>query len=86
MLPVPHWLVAGVDVAFLPALTAALYPPLMAAKNRGNRFFLPLVGAMALANALVHADLLGYLAGAATRGTALMVDLVLLLVLIVSGA
>lgn len=85
VLPVPHWLVAGVDVAFLPALTAALYPPLMAAKNRGNRFFLPLVGAMALANALVHADLLGYLAGTATRGTALMVDLVLLLVLIVSG-
>ncbi|MCU0256444.1 MAG: NnrS family protein [Vicinamibacterales bacterium] len=84
-LPVPHWLVALVDVAFLPALTAALYPALMGAKSPGNRFFLPLVGAMALANVLVHADLLGHLPGAALRGTALMVDLVLLLVLIVSG-
>jgi uncharacterized protein involved in response to NO len=85
LLPVPHWLVALVDVAFLPALTAALYPALMGAKGPGNRFFLPLVGAMAFANVLVHADLLGYLPGAALRGTALMVDLVLLLVLIVSG-
>ncbi len=85
LLPVPHWLVALIDVAFLPALTAALYPALMGAKGPGNRFFLPLVGAMAFANVLVHADLLGYLPGAALRGTALMVDLVLLLVLIVSG-
>jgi uncharacterized protein involved in response to NO len=85
LLPVPHWLVALIDVAFLPALTAALYPALMGAKNHGNRFFLPLVGAMAIANALVHADLLGYVPGAALRGTALMVDVVLLLVLVVSG-
>jgi len=85
LLPVPGWLVAAVDLAFLPAVAVALYGALMQGKNRVNRLFLPLLGAMALANGLVHLQALGLTGDTAGRGTLVMLDLVLLLVLVVTG-
>ncbi len=82
---VPPWAIAGVDLAFLPLLGLALLRPLWRGRGRVNRLFLPLVLAMALANALVHAEALGWLAGAGRRGTELMLDLVLLLLIWVAG-
>jgi len=57
----------------------------MLGKNRGNRLFLPLLGAMAIANGLVHLQALGVTTDTAGRGTLAMLDLVLLLVLVVTG-
>ena len=85
LLPLPGWAIAAVDLAFLPAVAIALYPALLRGKNRVNRLFLPLLGAMAIANALVHAQALGLTSDTAGRGTLAMLDLVLLLVLVVSG-
>jgi uncharacterized protein involved in response to NO len=85
LLPLPGWLIAVVDIAFLPAVAIAVYPALMRGKNRVNRLFLPLLGAMAVANALVHAQALGLTSDTASRGTLAMLDLVLLLVLVVTG-
>lgn len=85
LLPLPGWSIAVVDLAFLPAVAIALYPALMRGKNRVNRLFLPLLGAMAVANALVHGQALGLTADTAGRGTLAMLDLVLLLVLVVTG-
>ena len=84
-LPVPGAVTAALDLAFLPLVAIALYRPLMAGKNRLNRLFLPLLGAMAAANAMVHAEALGLASGSAARGILAMLDLVLLLVLIVTG-
>jgi uncharacterized protein involved in response to NO len=78
-------MVAAVDLAFLPLVAIALYPALMRGKNRVNRLFLPLLGAMTLANALVHVQALGLAGDTAGRGTLAMLDLVLLLVLVVTG-
>jgi len=85
LLPLPDWLIAGVDVAFLPMVAVALYRPLMLGKNRVNRLFLPLLGAMTVANGLVHLQALGVTTDTAGRGTLAMLDLVLLLVLVVTG-
>ena len=85
LLPLPGWVIAAVDIAFLPSVAIALYPALMRGKNRVNRLFLPLLGAMAVANLLVHLQALGLTGDTAGRGTLAMLDLVLLLVLVVTG-
>lgn len=83
--PVPGWAIAAVDLAFLPLVAVAVYPALMRGRSRVNRLFLPLLGAMAVANGLVHLQALGLADGTAGRGTLVMLDLVLLLVLVVTG-
>jgi len=84
-LPLPGWAIAAVDLAFLPTIAIAVYPALMRGKNRVNRLFLPLLGAMTIANGLVHLQALGLTGDTAGRGTLAMLDLVLLLVLVVTG-
>lgn len=81
----PGWAIAVVDVAFAPMLTVALARPLWLGRNRINRIFIPLLLAMAVANALVHLELLGVTGLTANRGIDLQIDLVLLLLLIVTG-
>ncbi len=76
--------IALLDLAFLPLLLVAIYRPLMEAESRINRIFLPLLAAMALANLLVHLEALG-LSATARLGIDLMINLVLLLIVIVSG-
>lgn len=80
----PGVLVALLDWLFLPALMAALAGPLWRGQNRANRVFLPLLGAMALANLLIHLEALG-LAPFATQGVGLMLNLLLILVTLVGG-
>ncbi len=83
-LGLPGWLVATVDLAFLPALAFALAGPLWKGANKVNRIFLPLLLAMALANLLIHLQSLG-VADTALRGQDLMVNLVLLLIAFIAG-
>ncbi|EGV51607.1 NnrS family protein [Candidatus Endoriftia persephone] len=80
----PGAVIAGLDLLFLPLFMWALYQPLMRAQNRRNRLFLPLLGLMLLADLLIHMELLG-LPGSITRGTDLMLNSVLLLLIWVSG-
>jgi len=82
---VPSVLVAVTDLLFLPLLALSLIRPLWSGANPVNRVFLPLLLAMAAANALVHAQALGLLADGAVRGTAAMLDLVILLLVMVGG-
>ena len=49
----PGWLAAIVDVAFLPAVAAALWLPLRRSRNR-NQFFVALLLALAVANLVFH--------------------------------
>lgn len=84
-LGLPAWLAALVDLAFLPALALALWRPLWHGPNPVNRVFLAVFAAMFLANGLVHLDALGLQPGGATLGHRLMLDLMVLVILLVSG-
>lgn len=84
-LGLPPWLAALVDLAFLPALAWALWRPLWHGPNPVNRVFLAVFAGMILANGLVHLDALGLLPGGAPRGHRLMLDLMILVILLVSG-
>ncbi len=80
----PPEAVALLDLAFLPLVGAAIYRPLMEGENKINRIFLPLLAAMFLANLLVHLENLG-LTRTGRQGVNLMIDLVVLLIVVVSG-
>ncbi len=84
-LPVPGWLVALVDLAFLPLLALGLARPLWHGGDRTNRVFLLLLGGMTVAGVLVHLDRLDWMPGLAPRGHRLMLDLTILTLLIISG-
>jgi uncharacterized protein involved in response to NO len=79
------WLLAMVDMAFLPVLALSLVRPLWAVPNRPNRGFVLLLLAMAVANGMVHAEALGWISGLARRSDLLMLTLVLLTLAIVAG-
>lgn len=81
---VPGSIIATVDLLFLPALLWALSVPLWKGANRMNRLFMPLLGAMWLANLLIHAQSLELFATAG-RGQDLMRNLILLLVALIGG-
>lgn len=85
LLPVPGPLTAALDLAFFPALAAALYRPLWQGQNKANRIFLALLGGMSVAALLVHLQALGLTIGTGTAGSRLMLDLIMLTLLIVSG-
>ena len=78
-------IIAVLDIAFLPLLATALARPLWLGANKVNRAFLPLLLAMAAANGLVHAEALGWTSGTAVRGSNLMLDLTMLLLVFVGG-
>ncbi|RRJ83394.1 NnrS family protein [Aestuariirhabdus litorea] len=78
----PHWLIAAVDLAFLPCLIIALVPPLMQGKAK-NWMFVVILAVMASANALVHAERLGI--SGLPNGAYLMSHLIMLIIVIMGG-
>jgi uncharacterized protein involved in response to NO len=84
-LAIPPLYLALVDLAFIPLLALSLVRPLCAGANPVNRVFVPLLLAMAAANALVHAQSLGWMDDGALRGHDAMLDLVILLLVLVGG-
>ncbi len=81
----PGWLIALVDLAFLPLLLAALFLPLWRGANRVNRIFVGFIALMFGCNLLVHGDALGWWNGMAWRGTQGMIDAILLIMIFVAG-
>ena len=81
----PRWVPALADLAFLPVLFAVLARPLLAARNARNFVMLGVVGALFVANAMVHLDVLGVLPGYRRRGCLMGVDVVVLVMLLLSG-
>jgi uncharacterized protein involved in response to NO len=77
-------LAAATDLAFLPALAVALTPALQAAGRR-NLVFLPLLGALFLANLVMHLDAQDVLPGAGTAALRAALDLFVLLIALVGG-
>jgi uncharacterized protein involved in response to NO len=81
----PHWLIAVVDTAFLPVLTIAIAIPLIRRRQKHNMVFLFVLAAMALANIMVHLQMLGFTQTSAKRGTYFAVYLIVLLITILGG-
>lgn len=82
---VPNWLIAAVDLLFLPALAFVITMPLIRQNQKRNYVFILLIGLMFFANALVHAQLLGLTLTSARLGIDTMVYLVVLLIVIMGG-
>lgn len=80
----PAWLIAGVDLAFLPALAVVLAAPVARARQWHNLVFIVLLGALTLANLLVHLSALG-LAPSGRAGTWAAVYLVTIVINVVGG-
>jgi uncharacterized protein involved in response to NO len=78
------FVVAATDLAFLPLLTVAATPAIMASSNRANRIFLLVLAMMALANFWSHAEAL-QLVDTSGHGARLMLDLVTFLMLMLGG-
>lgn len=81
----PVWLVAAVDFAFLPALAFIIGWTLRGSGQYRNYGVVVLVSGLALANALVHADVLGLAPGGSGRALRLAVDGIVVLILLISG-
>lgn len=81
----PAWLVAAVDVAFLPVLALCVLQMLVRAGNRRN---LPMVGLLLLlasGNLLMHLPRFGADPGLARTGTWLALDTIALLIAVIGG-
>ncbi len=85
LLPVAPTLVAAVDLAFIPALAAAVLVPLVKARQTRNLVFPLLVLLFLPANALIHLQALGITATTARVGGYLAVNLVLVLIVVMGG-
>jgi uncharacterized protein involved in response to NO len=82
---VPRALVAGLDLAFLPAVALAIARPIAASKNRRHYVMVGVLLALWAANLAVHLDALGLLSGLRRRGVLVGVDIVILLIVIIAG-
>jgi uncharacterized protein involved in response to NO len=81
----PGWLIALVDLAFLPALMIAIARPLIATRNTRNLVMLGILAALFVANLVVHLDVLGVLPGWRRRGCVLGIEVVVLVILVMAG-
>lgn len=75
---------AAFDLAFLPAVAAWLGAALFRAGNRRNYVFLPLIGSLVAANALVHLEYAG-LAATGALGLRLAIGVLVLTIAVVGG-
>ncbi len=81
----PTALVAASDLAFLPAVALALTRTLWRTGQRRNYGVVAVVAVLALANAGVHAQALGFTTVSAPRALRFAVELVVLLIVVIGG-
>ena len=81
----PHWIIAALDIAFLPVLAVTLAIPLVRRRQTHNLVFLLVLAALTLTNVLVHLQLLGLSRDTAKTGLVLAVYLVVVLIAILGG-
>jgi uncharacterized protein involved in response to NO len=80
----PDWLIAVVDLSFLPLVAVGIGVPLLRAGERRNLVFLLILVVLFIGNLCVHLELLGY-AQTARKGTFLGFYIVILLIVIMGG-
>ena len=81
----PGWLVAAVDIAFLPVVAAVMASLVIRARRWRNLIFLPALGLLTLANLLMHLGVLSGEAELIRPAAHLAVLLITLLMVVVGG-
>lgn len=81
----PHWIIAAIDVAFIPLVALFLAIPVIKTKQWSNFIFVPLLLLMAAANAVVHLSALSIIDVPVVAGSRAMLYLVILLIVIMGG-
>lgn len=81
----PTWVVAALDLAFLPAVGLVVVRTLRGSGQLRNYAVVGIVAALALANATMHAEALAFLSGAAGPALRFAVDGVVVLILVIGG-
>jgi len=81
----PAWLVAVIDVAYLPALALLRIPSLWKTIKWPTIGFVPLLAALTASNILFHLGQLGLVPDGAELGLGLAVDLFTLMMIVIAG-
>ena len=81
----PEWLIALIDMSFLPAVAVSIALPLRAKSQKSNYIFPALLLLMAIANLLTHMQYLGFSAQSASMGINLMLYLIITLIMVMGG-
>lgn len=81
----PGWLIAVVDLLFLPATAVAIAIPISRVKQWHNLFFAPLLLAYGAGSLLFHLELLGLLDGGVRLGTTLGIGAVVTILAVMGG-
>ncbi len=81
----PNELIALVDFAFLPALTFVVGKALIQAKHYRNLAFVGLLGWLILANACIHAQMLGFSSTSASMGINIALATLVLMIVFIAG-
>ncbi|MEH6404481.1 MAG: NnrS family protein, partial [Sneathiella sp.] len=82
---IPIWLVALVDIAFLPAVAFSVAKLIIPKKLWKNLGFVPLLLLIATGNALFYADLIGWTEDTALTGIQLSIGLLILMTVVIGG-
>jgi uncharacterized protein involved in response to NO len=81
----PRGMPAVIDLAFIPVLGVAIGRPLVATRNFRNFVMIGALAVLWLADLAVHLDALGIIHGASHRALVLAVDVIVLLLIVMSG-
>lgn len=81
----PQWLIAIIDMAFLPTLAIALSVSLLRSRQKHNLVFLFILAALTVANTMVHLQVLGFTQNSANYGIYFAVYLIVFLIAIIGG-
>ena len=81
----PLWLIALLDLAFIPVLAVALAVPILKANKKPQLIFVAVLSVMFVANLLVHLQLLGVTSATFDIGITLAMNCVLLIIVIMAG-
>lgn len=81
----PTWLIAGVDIVFLPCVGLAIGIPIAKTKNRRNLFFIPVFALLSIANLLMHLEVQAGLNGVGKIGERMALGIVFLIVGVIGG-
>ena len=79
------WLVAGVDIIFLPCVGIVIGRAILKSKNKRNLFFIPVFSLFTVANVLMHLDAQAGFDGVGKIGERMALGIVVLIVGVIGG-
>lgn len=82
---VPVWLIAGVDIGFLPCVGVVIGRAIIKSKNKRNLFFVPIFFLFTIANVLMHLDVQADYGDLGIIGERMAMGIVVLIVGIIGG-